>query len=426
MVPVNVKGHLQLRQEASQCAVSLPDRFMLEPSMTVSSRWDHWVESFKYFWDAAGMFEEKKRAVLLHAVGPDVQALFHGLKEDADIKDGFERALAALTAYFHPRKNTRYERYLFSKMSQSRDETIDAFLSRLRSQARHCVFLDEDDRLLDQIVHHCASEKLRDRLLVKGDDLTLDVAVKVARTLEAVMEQSAVMSRSTVSTLRAQHYKAEEDGSDSDRVSGQQRKNRKKFMEHCSPRMNREESTEHCSPQKVSSADEGEEEVVYVSKLSAGRRTSLFTTLMMSGQPCRFLLDSGAVVNIVSKGHVPSGTQLDPPGCSVVMYDGSPLKILGQCVLRVQNPKNKRRYDVLFHVVESGTCLLNSRAMLKMRFIKITGYVYRLSPQDATRTNLRDESDVQLPVSLIKRTGINSGMETQVPKDKMGYLKGVT
>ena len=399
-----------------------PDRFYLEPVGTAPARWDAYVEAFGYYWDAVGLPDGKKRSVLLHVVGPEVQLLFKGLKEDSTITDGYARALAALNGYFHPRKHSRYERYLFSKLTQGSDESVDAFVSRLRAQALHCSFTDVDDRILDQIVLHCSSSMLRDRLLRKGDKLTLEEALTEARVFESVQEQSAVMAkRPDVSALRSSTFSSASHSSASRSPTRSQSspswKSRPTYCglcKHCNqihefkrgvcPVLYKEFKQEDNPPHRqhfnkpmrgkkkvraidVDQDDDSDESpVTFVSSVATqdGRQDSLFTSLHVAGQSCQFHLDTGAAVCLIPARYVPAGVQLSPPG-KVGMYDGSPLHALGKCVLRVVNPRDGRRYDILFTVVREGTPLLSLNASVTMGFLIVNAHVIRKTTRQVKR-----------------------------------------
>ena len=58
--------------------------------------------------------------------------------------------------YFTPKKNISYETLKFQPTSQKDDESIDAFYS-----GNLCDFLDVDKEILANIIHGCASSRVR-------------------------------------------------------------------------------------------------------------------------------------------------------------------------------------------------------------------------------------------------------------------------
>ena len=141
-----------------------------DPS-TVPQRWKKWVISFQFYLTATGVTEEEqKRALLLHVAGTEVQEVFSILSA-AD--STCVAALNSLNAYFAPKANIRYERYLFRQSSQEQHETIDVFVMRLKKLAATCEFTDIDDVIIDQIIEKTNSHELQKKLLQERG-LTLD------------------------------------------------------------------------------------------------------------------------------------------------------------------------------------------------------------------------------------------------------------
>ena len=85
-------------------------------------------------------------------------------------------------------------------MVQGEDETIDQFAIRLRHKAQQCAYGDQlKAQIRDQIISKCCSNKLRRKLLEKGQTLTLQTLQEIARNYEAVKRQTQSMSLSSVS-----------------------------------------------------------------------------------------------------------------------------------------------------------------------------------------------------------------------------------
>ena len=88
-----------------------------------------------------------------------------------------------LKKHFTPKINTSYERYLFRQLKQEASETVEQFITRLRSKSVHCSFTNDDEAIRDQVIGRCYSRRLRMKLLEKGNDLTLDELRMIATTL---------------------------------------------------------------------------------------------------------------------------------------------------------------------------------------------------------------------------------------------------
>ena len=75
--------------------------------------------------------DSQKRGLLLHTAGLDVQEVYFTLVPDGAEKN-YAEAFKVLDDYFIPKGNVPIERHLFRQISQSREETVDQFVCRLR------------------------------------------------------------------------------------------------------------------------------------------------------------------------------------------------------------------------------------------------------------------------------------------------------
>jgi len=155
----------------------------------LSQKWTKWKKQFEYYINATGVTDKnQKRALLLHLIGQDAQDIFETF---TDTGDDFDNAIAKFDEYFLPRKNTAYERRIFRMCKQTETESIDAYVTRLKTLAKTCEFGDMlNDALRDQVIDQCRSSKLRRRLL-RERDLTLEKLQEIARANEASEQQAA-------------------------------------------------------------------------------------------------------------------------------------------------------------------------------------------------------------------------------------------
>ena len=168
---------------------------------TLGQRWSKWVKGLEYFLVASNVTDKKqKRAVLLHLAGAEVQTIFETL---SDTGEDYDSALAKLTAYFEPKKNIPFERHAFRQAVQGPAESIDAYVTRLRSLARTCEYASIEEMIRDQVVDKCASNALRRRLL-RETDLTLEVILQIARSIEASDLHAVTIEAATPGTSRQQ------------------------------------------------------------------------------------------------------------------------------------------------------------------------------------------------------------------------------
>jgi hypothetical protein len=115
---------------------------------------------------------------------------YPGYKVEAgEDEDPFEKAAAALTNYFTPKKNGEYEVYVFRKAKLENGENISAFHTRLRQLAINCEFADNDKEIKTQIVQNCLSHKLRMKAL-QNPELTLTQLLDVGKAMEMSKSQA--------------------------------------------------------------------------------------------------------------------------------------------------------------------------------------------------------------------------------------------
>ncbi|KAG0436124.1 hypothetical protein HPB47_018132, partial [Ixodes persulcatus] len=97
----------------------------------------------------------------------------------------YQDAIATLEARYAATYNVITERRKFGQRTQARGETIDEFLTALRGLAQTCNFgSSPDEAIRDQLVEGASMTHVRERLLLEGSALTLEKALKLARSVE--------------------------------------------------------------------------------------------------------------------------------------------------------------------------------------------------------------------------------------------------
>ena len=150
-----------------------------------------WKKSFEYYMNASGETEGgQKRAMLLHLVGQDAQDIFETF---TDTGDSYDNAITKFDDYFLPKKNDAFERHLFRKCKQNPGESIDSYVTRLKSLIKTCNYAADiqNDAIRDQVIDHCYSSKLRKRLL-RERELTLEKLPEIAILSEAAKQQNRI------------------------------------------------------------------------------------------------------------------------------------------------------------------------------------------------------------------------------------------
>ena len=118
---------------------------------------------------------------MLYLAGPEVEKIFATLPDTGEDSD-CDTAEEKLTAYFSPKKNSLYERYVFRQACQEQNETIDQFHTRLRHLSATCDFKDVDEKIKNQLVEHCTSSRVRRKAF--REEVSLGDRLMYARSLE--------------------------------------------------------------------------------------------------------------------------------------------------------------------------------------------------------------------------------------------------
>lgn len=169
--------------------VTLVEMFSVGDNSNMSQRWLRWKKSFQFYITASGVSDDKqKTALLLHSAGMEVQDIFETLTVAGDT---YGDAVAALDAYFNPKKNVAFERHLFHQAVQNIGETTNSYVTRLKQLIKTCEYPNAqvNDILRDQVIEKCCSKKLRVRFL-REPDLTLDKILLIARAHEAAEDHA--------------------------------------------------------------------------------------------------------------------------------------------------------------------------------------------------------------------------------------------
>ena len=99
---------------------------------------------------ASGKVKEKEDvqcAILLHLIGEDALEIYNTFTfTEGESRDKIEILKKKFEDYANPRKNTVFERYKFWECKQQEGETIDQFITELKTRAKLCEFGEQTER----------------------------------------------------------------------------------------------------------------------------------------------------------------------------------------------------------------------------------------------------------------------------------------
>lgn len=172
------------------------EKFTISEEITSAGlRWKSYIARFKNMLKAFKIDdEEQKIALLLHNAGEEVFEIYQTLPTTSSTT--FDAVSDLLTGYFCPKKCMEFEVHKFRKSYQMKDESMDAFHTRLRKLATCCDFHDSDKEIKMQIIEGCRSHQLRVKAL--QDSPTLDALLAQARSMEISVAQANEMEHKEV------------------------------------------------------------------------------------------------------------------------------------------------------------------------------------------------------------------------------------
>ena len=149
----------------------------------LNSRWKSWKSQLQIFITASGITNaEQKHAILLLTGGEQLSEIWQNFSEDEkavnDDEDSYTKAIELLNKHFELKENIPKSRLKFWELSPDSGETINNFITRLKSQAKHCRFNDDaDDHVTTKVLIHIQDRDLKAKLL-RDDNLNLEALIK--------------------------------------------------------------------------------------------------------------------------------------------------------------------------------------------------------------------------------------------------------
>ncbi|XP_067928064.1 uncharacterized protein [Watersipora subatra] len=161
---------------------------------TLATQWTRFKRQFDWVIaanDKAKAKDEMKLAILLRTVGPRGIDIYDNFNLTDEERKNYATVVKAFDDYCKPRVNLFAARHKFLTMKQG-EQTVDQFLTALRKQAReYCDFKEAaEDWILHALTLGLLEEGTRKRLFEK-EDLDLEKAIKIYRTVEGIQKEMA-------------------------------------------------------------------------------------------------------------------------------------------------------------------------------------------------------------------------------------------
>ncbi|KAJ8353780.1 hypothetical protein SKAU_G00213470 [Synaphobranchus kaupii] len=305
--------------------------------------WVGWLEDFTVYLEAmdfADISDKRKTALLRHCLGTEGQRIFRALGSAGT----YDEAVTLLTAHFAGKQRALLRRYKLRKRHQRPDESVLSYVTDLRDLARKCSYGALQDQIIrDQLIEGTWCEKIREKLLLEPDELTLDDAIAKAMQVESALECSSMLTASSRSdsaptaSLTQQLQPAYQDSPDDTDAwfPVQQARRRSRTPSACSD----------CT------------EIRTVSTNHVSFKTC---TVQLGEVSLLLLLDTGAAASLLNLStynkffaHLP----LQQPSTPLCGYDNSKIEIVG--ILQVPVHYGSKHMPAFpFHIAKRGANLL--------------------------------------------------------------------
>ena len=161
--------------------------------------WSEYAERLVHYFVANDIVgEDKRRAILLNAVGPGTYRLIKTLASPKKVDElRFAELVELAAAHFNPKPSPIVKRYEFNSRCQKEGESIATYVAELRKIAEHCEYgAVLSDMLRDRLVCGTNNKGLQRRLLLEPG-LTFDKAIEMALAAEAADKESRRLTGAT-------------------------------------------------------------------------------------------------------------------------------------------------------------------------------------------------------------------------------------
>ena len=165
----------------------------------VSQNWKDFEEQLTWFLERTESSSKSnmvKIGIMLSHVRKEAREVYKTLSWNAEgDNQKFDKVIKAFRRYCSPRKHILYKRYTFWTLQQEVDESVDAYLTRIKLKLEMCEYAAEvrQDLARDKFVFRLIDDRLKERLLCE-ENLDLATAVGQAQRAESSKRQIKEMS----------------------------------------------------------------------------------------------------------------------------------------------------------------------------------------------------------------------------------------
>ncbi|KAK3770331.1 hypothetical protein RRG08_029984 [Elysia crispata] len=362
--------------------------FRLPPPLKMSEdnladQFRKWKSQLEIYLEASGTNNKPPKtqsAIILHCAGAEAIEVF----EQIDFADGEDRSdptqvLGKLQQYCSPRNNEVLERYRFWNLPFC--TPFDKFATELKAQSEKCNFLEKDMMIRDKIIF-AVPKHLKERLL-REPEITLKRTIDICQAYEQTANNLKEMKQEDkIEKVMKTGFK-KPTGKPFRQYEGTRRfntrpgsANKDRECRYCGKKhtFNKEECPAwgktcnhcggknhfkikckkiHCLTEEMDSDNEA-----WLNAIGDGKKRAT-ACLKVNNCEVRFQLDTAADVNTIQQRFVKK-EQVTKSDQTLVMWNGTKMRPLGETKLQVLNEKTGQTLPVKFTVVKNNlNCLLS-------------------------------------------------------------------
>ncbi|XP_067943281.1 uncharacterized protein [Watersipora subatra] len=394
------------------------------PSFEEGTEIESYLERLDCYFTVAATDDANKVPILLMGLSAtQYQTLKDLVSPTVPREVAYDDVQQQLITHFGTPRNERLERTQFRSISRADNETISNFQIRVRKGAKYCNFAGRlEENLLEQFISGVNHKVLTRKLVEDATVTTLAGAMRVAGTVQLLENRENALLRpgTTTTDVVAQVTQSQPKRSSNRKSKGTAVSSTKVVCFRCSKEghkandencpalkktcrdCNKEghySGARYCRKSKKSSANAISEELV-VSDNTPQSTSSLDSfnhefavsnehefkapkcSALLDGRKITFLIDSGAVDNIIDKNtyNTMSGyVDLQPPSKRLFAFGQStPLDLLGQFSARITVKSVST--DATFFVFNGNACnLISAHTASKLSVINVNHNVCSLT-----------------------------------------------
>ena len=379
----------------------------------VAEEWKMWKQMWDNYAVLTNLFsqpESYQTALLLHSIGPDGVRIYNGMKfVDEEESKNSSVILTKFGLHFLGERREFFERFKFNQRNQEGGESVDQYVTVLRTMSKSCGFCScmKDKLLMDRILLGVRDDRMRERMMAT-QDLDLTKAIDICKAVEATTTQMKAMkkeelvhrvSRKNFSKKPRNQQKGASKPKQKETEKGKVDSEPKKCKFCCRLHPLRKEkcpawgqtcsachSKNHFKVSKVCRANKvhGVLENEYASDTSSCESIStvwdvnavqtdrgpVFCIMKLHDQRIKFQIDSGSTVNLLPRKYLSSTDVICPEAIHLHMWNKSSSQAIGKCKVKTVNPVTDQKYKVDYVIVEEDHIpLISKKAAEQMKLI---------------------------------------------------------